>query len=100
MSELLGEAELVDRLRSFSSWELDGAQIRRTITLSTFMGAIDFVGKVAVVAERLNHHPDIDIRYRRVEIAVSTHSAGGLTELDFQLAAMVNDLIASPGIPQ
>ncbi len=93
MPELLGEAELVDRLRSASGWELDGAQIRRTVTLSTFMGAIAFVGKVAAVAEQLNHHPDIDIRYRRVEIAVSTHSAGGLTELDFQLASMVNELI-------
>ena len=47
---------------------------------------------VATVAEELNHHPDIDIRYRRVRVAVSTHSAGGLTELDFALAGRCNEL--------
>ena len=92
MPDLLTSEQLAERLRGVPEWGIADGQIAREFTLATFVAAIEFVGGVAEIAEELNHHPDIDIRYRRVRIAVSTHSAGGLTELDFQLAAQVDQL--------
>ena len=92
MPALLTPQQLVDSLARTPQWSRREGQIERQITLETFMEAIQFVAKVAAIAEELNHHPDIDIRYRQVRIAVSTHSAGGLTELDFELAARVDAL--------
>lgn len=92
MPDLLTTEQLAERLKGAPDWSVADGQIAREFTLATFVAAIEFVGGVAAIAERLNHHPDIDIRYRRVRIAVSTHSAGGLTELDFELAARVDRL--------
>ena len=92
MPELLTPDQLTERLKDSPEWGLGGGQIAREFTLPNFMAAIEFVGGVAAIAEDLNHHPDIDIRYRRVRIAVSTHSAGGLTELDFELSTRVDKL--------
>ncbi|MDE2863373.1 MAG: 4a-hydroxytetrahydrobiopterin dehydratase [Chloroflexi bacterium] len=92
MPDLLTPEQLAERLKEAPDWSVADGQIAREFTLATFVAAIEFVGGVAAIAERLNHHPDIDIRYRRVRIAVSTHSAGGLTELDFELAAQVDRL--------
>ena len=94
MPDLLTPQQLAARLQDAPEWAVDDGQIAREFTLGTFMAAIEFVGAVAAIAEELNHHPDIDIRYRRIRIAVSTHSAGGLTELDFALAARVDRLPA------
>ena len=94
MPDLLTAEQLAERLRGAPEWSVDEGQIAREFTLATFMAAIEFVGGVAAIAEGLNHHPDIDIRYKRVRIAVSTHSAGGLTGLDFELAAQVDRLLA------
>ena len=92
MPDLLTPEQLAERLIEAPDWSVSDGQIAREFTLATFVAAIEFVGGVAAIAERLNHHPDIDIRYRRVRIAVSTHSAGGLTGLDFELAAQVDRL--------
>lgn len=94
MPDLLTPEQLAERLQGVPEWGLADGQIEREFTLATFEAAIEFVGGVAAIAERLNHHPDIDIRYRRVRIAVSTHSAGGLTELDFKLAARADRLLS------
>ncbi len=67
-------------------------QIERTFEFDDFVDAIDFVDRVAEVAEEEEHHPDIDIRYNKVRLAVSTHSKGGLTELDFNLAERIDTL--------
>ncbi|HEY0969617.1 MAG TPA: 4a-hydroxytetrahydrobiopterin dehydratase [Gemmatimonadales bacterium] len=67
-------------------WEVEGDAITRTFTFHDFEGAIAFVNRVARVAERMNHHPDMDIRYNRVVCTLSTHDAGGVTELDVRLA--------------
>jgi 4a-hydroxytetrahydrobiopterin dehydratase len=76
-----------------SDWdEVDGA-LRRTVQLPTFAEAIDFVNRVATLAEQENHHPDIDIRYRTVTVAWTTHSAGGITERDRELAALTEQLL-------
>ena len=66
-----------------------GDEIVKTFELPTFPDAIAFVGRIAERAEAADHHPDLDIRYRKVRVALSTHDAGGLTELDFDLAAEI-----------
>jgi 4a-hydroxytetrahydrobiopterin dehydratase len=71
--------------------------IERTLELPTFRAAVEAINAVADVAEQLDHHPDINLRWTRVRIAVVTHSAGGLTELDLELARRVDALFpASP----
>ena len=73
-------------MRDESDWiEADGA-LRRTVELPTFAAAIAFVDRLAELAERENHHPDIDIRYRTVTVAWTTHSAGGITDRDREMA--------------
>ena len=94
MPDLLTPDQLAERLQGVPEWGLADGQIAREVSLASFMAAIEFVGGVAAIAEDLNHHPDTDIRYRRVRIAVSTHSAGGLTGLDFELAGKVDRLLA------
>jgi 4a-hydroxytetrahydrobiopterin dehydratase len=64
--------------------------IERTLELPTFRAAVEAIGVIADVAEQLDHHPDMDLRWTRVRVAVVTHSAGGLTELDLQLARAVD----------
>jgi len=86
--ELLDAATVDAALRDAGSpWARDGDQIKVEFQFKAFMDAIAFVQRVADVAERLNHHPDIDVRYTTVRLVVSTHDAGGLTELDLALAA-------------
>lgn len=72
--------------------ETDGA-LERTFELDTFAEAIAFVNRVAELAERENHHPDISISYRTVTLRWTTHSAGGVTERDRELAARTDELI-------
>jgi 4a-hydroxytetrahydrobiopterin dehydratase len=86
---LLSEAEIKTRLARLPGWERTGNNIRRTWTFSDFGGSMAFVNRVAALAEAADHHPDIDIRYSRVTLALSTHDAGGLTERDFDLAEAV-----------
>jgi 4a-hydroxytetrahydrobiopterin dehydratase len=75
------------------SWQVEGGKLTRTFELPSFPAAIDFVTRVAEVAEQQDHHPDIDIRWRTVTLAVSTHDAGGaVTEKDHRLAAAVDAL--------
>ncbi|NUP94785.1 MAG: 4a-hydroxytetrahydrobiopterin dehydratase [Planctomycetaceae bacterium] len=66
--------------------------IRRTYEHATFARGIEFVAALAKVADEMDHHPDIDIRYRRVTVTLSTHDAGGITELDLAQAARANAL--------
>ena len=68
----------------------DGDIIRKTFTLDSFADAVAFVNRIAELAERADHHPDIDIRYDRVACALSTHSEGGLTRKDFDLARQLD----------
>jgi 4a-hydroxytetrahydrobiopterin dehydratase len=70
----------------------DGA-LRRTVTFGSFAEAIAFVNRLAELAERENHHPDIDVRYKAVTIAWTTHSAGGITDRDRELAAATDQLL-------
>jgi 4a-hydroxytetrahydrobiopterin dehydratase len=88
----LEEGEVADRMLRLRGWTRDGNAIERTFEFRNFKEAMTFVGRVAEAAEGAQHHPDIDIRYSKVRLALSTHSAGGLTEKDFALAERVDGL--------
>lgn len=87
------EPEAVQRLLAeVPDWKLEGNTIARTFQFENFLLAIDFVNKVANEAESMNHHPDIDIRWNKVKLELATHSAGGLTDIDFTLARKIDRL--------
>ncbi len=92
MADLIKAADLKDRMKKIPEWELEKKHIERTFEFDDFADAIDFVNAVAEVAEDEEHHPDIDIRYNKVRLVLSTHSKGGLTELDFGLAERIDTL--------
>jgi 4a-hydroxytetrahydrobiopterin dehydratase len=86
---LLTETEIQERLPRVPGWERRGSEIRRTWAFADFRAAMAFVNRVAELAEAAGHHPDIDIRYSKVSLALSTHDAGGLTARDFALAESI-----------
>ena len=88
----LSDTQRDDALTRLSEWQAKGDAITRTFKLRDFVRAIDFVNAVAEMAEEVNHHPDIDIRYNKVTITLTTHSAGGLTRNDIELAAGIDDI--------
>jgi 4a-hydroxytetrahydrobiopterin dehydratase len=93
MSQLLDAKEIKAALKDVPEWELEKKAIERTFEFDDFAEAMDFVNGVAELAEEMEHHPDIDIRYNKVLIALSTHSKGGLTEMDFDLAERIGNLV-------
>jgi 4a-hydroxytetrahydrobiopterin dehydratase len=93
----LDEKAISTRLSELPEWHREGDEIRRTVVAPDFRTAIAIVNDVAEQAERLNHHPDIDIRWRRLHIALMTHDAGGLTEMDFKLAGRIDAIAADHG---
>ncbi|MGW4478266.1 4a-hydroxytetrahydrobiopterin dehydratase [Rhodococcus triatomae] len=95
MAELLSDAEVTEALTELPRWRRDGAMLVRTVDLPTFPDAITVVDRVAEVAEARNHHPDIDIRWRTLTFRCSTHSAGGITDLDVALAREIERLAGS-----
>lgn len=94
MAELLSDAEVDDALSSLPDWQRAGASITRTLKCSTFPAAIALVDRVAASAESRDHHPDIDIRWRTLTFVCATHSKGGITELDVELAREIDRLAA------
>jgi 4a-hydroxytetrahydrobiopterin dehydratase len=86
---LLSETEIQQRLAHLPGWERRGQEIRRTWAFADFRAAMAFVNRVAELAEAADHHPDIDVRYSKVTLALSTHDAGGLTARDFALAEAI-----------
>ncbi len=92
MAELIKADQLKIRLKKIPEWELEKKHIERTFEFDDFSEAIDFVNGVAEVADDEEHHPDIDIRYNKVRLVLTTHSKGGLTDLDFALAERIDTL--------
>jgi len=92
MADLIKTGELKERMKKIPEWELEKKHIERSFEFDDFADAIDFVNSVAEVAEEEEHHPDIEIHYNKVRLVVSTHSKGGLTELDFALAERIDTL--------
>lgn len=97
MAELLTADEVTARLRDLPEWSGDTSGITRTVSLATFPAAISVVDRVAEVAEELNHHPDIDIRWRTLRFVCATHHAGGVTARDFELARRIDEILAASG---
>ena len=94
MAELLDEEEIEQRLDELGDWEREGIEIQKVFEFDDFPSAIKFVTDVAKMADRYDHHPDIDIRYSKVKLALTTHSEGGLTSRDFDLAADIEQSIS------
>ncbi len=90
---LLNEKQIVAKIKSAKGWKRNGNEIYRTFIVKDFVRAMGFVQSVALLAEKADHHPDIDIRWNKVTLVLSTHSKGGLTENDFSLAVQINSLI-------
>ena len=88
----LSDGEIEERLGDLSGWERDGAAIKRSFKFDDFQGSVDFVNRITPAAEEMNHHPDLAISWNTVECTLSTHSEGGLTENDFELARQIADL--------
>ena len=86
----LDEAAIAAALARAPGWTRAGAEIRRTYRFGDFRAALAFVNRVGALAEAAGHHPDIDIRYNRVTLALTTHDAGGLTTKDFDLARAID----------
>ncbi len=93
MATKLTDGEIEQRLGALSGWQRAGDEIRKTFQLRGFPAAIAFVTQVGFLAEAAGHHPDIDIRWRNVTLALTTHDAGGLTAKDFDLAARIDEII-------
>jgi 4a-hydroxytetrahydrobiopterin dehydratase len=89
----LSPDELTAALQGLPLWSGDGAGLRRSVTLPSFRDAVDAIVRIADVAEEMDHHPDIDLRWRTLHIAVVTHSAGGVTDFDVRLARRIDELL-------
>jgi 4a-hydroxytetrahydrobiopterin dehydratase len=93
MAAKLSDAEIGARLEDLLDWVREGDEIRKTFQLASFPVAIAFVTQVGFLAEAAGHHPDIDIRWRKVTLALTTHDAGGLTQQDFDLASQIDEIL-------
>ena len=87
---VLSKEELKEVMRNHPAWKLQDGKMVRELTFSDFAAAIDFVNRIAALAESANHHPDIDIRYNLVLLALVSHDAGGITGRDAALAARID----------
>jgi 4a-hydroxytetrahydrobiopterin dehydratase len=89
---VLTAVEIEEKLKHLQGWTQQGKEIVREFAFENFIKAMQFVNTVAEQAEAAGHHPDIDIRYNKVRLALVSHDAGGLTERDFQLAASIDQI--------
>lgn len=92
---LLNDQEITEGLQNLPKWEKEGNTIQKVYRFDTFMGGIAFVNRVAEKAEQADHHPNIAIQYREIRMALSTHSDGGITQKDLDLAAVIENLSKS-----
>jgi 4a-hydroxytetrahydrobiopterin dehydratase len=88
----LADAEILAALGALAGWAREGDEIVKTFDRGTFANAVAFVVHIGFLAERADHHPDIDVRWRHVRVALTTHSAHGLTNRDLDLAAEIEGI--------
>ena len=93
--EPLSPDDVSAALRGLPLWSGDGDGLRRTVELPGFRDAVAAIGRIADVAEEMDHHPDIDLRWRTLHLTLVSHSAGGVTELDLELARRIDALLPS-----
>jgi 4a-hydroxytetrahydrobiopterin dehydratase len=89
---LLGDAEIEQRLGGLTGWERSEDAIRKSFKRDDFVGSVRFVSSLVEPAEGMNHHPDVSISWDTVTVTISTHSEGGLTNADFELAEKIDAL--------
>jgi len=90
---LLSDEQVQDRLEQLETgWRREGDAIARQFTFDDFQGSVDFVNRIAAPANEMNHHPDLEISWNKVIVTISTHSEGGITANDFELADRISDL--------
>ena len=88
----LSDEDIEARLAALPGWEREGNAIKKTLKFEDFVGSVEFVNRITPVAEELKHHPDLSISWNTVVVSLSTHSQGGITENDFDLATRVDAL--------
>ena len=88
----LDEAEIEERLEALEGWSREGDAVVKKFDCGDFAGSVELVNRVAPLAEEMNHHPDLEISWSEVTVRLSTHSAGGLTAADFELARRIDAL--------
>jgi 4a-hydroxytetrahydrobiopterin dehydratase len=88
----LNDAEIDERLAGLDGWKRSGDAIVKEFDNGDFEGSVDFVNRLTPEAEEMNHHPDLEISWKTVTVTVSTHSEGGLTDNDFELARRIDAL--------
>jgi len=88
----LSEAEISEQIKGLPGWSYEGGELTRGFEFADFGGAYAFVTQIALKAEALGHHPDIDIRYNKVRLALVSHDSGGVTGRDIKFAAAVNQI--------
>jgi 4a-hydroxytetrahydrobiopterin dehydratase len=93
MPRLLDKDEITRQLGDLDSWSGDTQALRRTVKAKDFPTAIRIVDEVAEIAEKMNHHPDIDIRWRTLQFTLVTHSEGGVTQYDVELAHRIDEVV-------
>ncbi|HSQ30627.1 MAG TPA: 4a-hydroxytetrahydrobiopterin dehydratase [Gemmatimonadaceae bacterium] len=93
MRQPLSDLEIQRALGSLAGWTRRGDTLTKTFTFERFPDGIAFVDRVAKIAENMNHHPDIDIRYTKVAMTLSTHDAGGITQSDLDLAGRIESVV-------
>ena len=84
-------------LAAFPAWRRDGDMIRRSIEAPSFAAAIAIVTRIGFAAEAIDHHPDIDVRWRTLHLALTTHDRSGITDLDLELAATIDAIAREVG---
>jgi len=92
MAQLLSDAEIQERVAKLNGWTLDGKEIKCTREFKDFIEAINFVNRLVEPAEKAAHHPDLAISYNKVTVSMTTHDAGGLTQMDFDMAETISAL--------
>jgi 4a-hydroxytetrahydrobiopterin dehydratase len=95
MKKTLTQTEIEAVLQANPGWNLQTGKLVREWTFKDFVEAMEFVNRVAGIAEAAGHHPDIDIRYNRVQLALVSHDAGGITQRDAAMAAKLDQQLAS-----
>jgi 4a-hydroxytetrahydrobiopterin dehydratase len=92
MSEAIDPNQCVNLLESLEGWEIVNGELVKVFSFGSYLEGLDFARKCGELAEEMNHHPDLLIQWRKVRVSIVTHSAGGLTGLDFDYAGKVEEL--------
>jgi 4a-hydroxytetrahydrobiopterin dehydratase len=101
MPEVLDQAQIDEQLRALhAGWAGSPERLHRSIEFADFLTGVEFITRLAPRCEALDHHPDLGLRWRRVDVDLATHSAGGVTELDVTLAGIVDEIASSLPLAQ